>query len=57
MSDIFFFILFCQVWANQDLLREQTKELATVRYYSLCLKLLGVEPDFSISLLRIVFHS
>jgi len=20
-----FFILFCQVWANQDLLREQTK--------------------------------
>lgn len=28
-----FFFFGHQVWANQDLIREQTKELATVRYY------------------------
>jgi hypothetical protein len=34
MSRHIFFVSFCQVWANQDLLREQTKELASVRYYT-----------------------
>lgn len=43
----FLFLFFCQVWANQDLIREQTKELAAVRYYTQLLQLIGMVPDFS----------